>query len=427
MKLSDLKVGEKLGISVYLLKVIRIIGVNHPVTFILGDKDGHINDIISNITETYIEFGYRKWRVDISLLYEKGLLEKEFELPAKWYVLPKTIFNLNIVKNYFINKGIEKYNAYSITYEDNAYDSDDVYYTHSKNVNKAVYTEITFEQFKKYVLKESMIENNKLPEKWYIKRKEDNYEVVNNWFNNNAGHKKKHSSVTGILFYPNCSTSTFQQALLEGYKELTFEEFKDYVLNKKQQKVMFTKQDWIERKCVIKFDSSKRAITTKFLKECNKDNSSYEGIKPYIVSTVNRVGFWGAFDAIPDNLPVVTINELLNPNNMVENKKIVGYKVIGSLQLTKEEEQKVISGLALTLDRAKHPEAFEPIYEENLELGGYKLEFTKTTMKFDGATFKKAELEILEEVLEDNSNIHITLKSIPVNLEMLKKIIKNFK
>jgi hypothetical protein len=346
MKLSDLKVGEKLGISVYLLKVIRIIGVNHPITYILEDKDGHINDIISNITETYIEFGVIKWRVDISLLYEKGVLEKE----------------------------------------------------------------VQFE----------------VPEKWYIKRHLDNYEVVNNWFNNNAGHKKKHSSVTGILFYPNCSTSTFQEALQQGYKEITFEEFKEYVLNKKQQKVMFTKQDWIERKCVIKFEANKREITSKFLKECNAENSVYGGTKKYIFSNTVKKGFWNCDDYIPEGLPIVTIDELLNPNNMVENKKIVGYKTIGNLVLTKEETEAASEG-KLIINKSLHPEAFEPIYEENLELGGYKLEFTKTTMKFDGATFKKAELEILEEVLEDNSNIHITLKSIPVDLEMLKKIIKNFK
>lgn len=417
MKLSDLKVGEKCSSNLFI--GCKCISHNQR----MGDI-GSLN--IKSIDENLIILS-TGCSVSIKEMYEKGLLEKEFELPKNWYVCPQTTDNLNILKNYFNNKGISKYNSYVITYEDNIYDSDDIYHTHSVEINKSIYKEITFEQFKKYVLKENMVENNKLPEKWYIKRHLDNYEVVNNWFNNNAGHKKKHSSVTGILFYPNCSTSTFQQALLEGYKELTFEEFKDYVLNKKQQKIMFTKQDWIERKCVIKFDASKREITNKFLKECNEKNSSYMSNTAYIFSDVNHLGYWGYSFQVPDNLPVVTIDELLNPNNMVENKKIVGYKNIGSLKLTVEEEQKVLNGLPLTIDRAKHPEAFKPIYEENLELGGYKLEFTKTTMKFDNSTFKKAELEILEEVLEDNSQIHITLKSIPVNLELLKKIIKNFK
>lgn len=344
MKLSDLKVGDNLGISVLGLKVKC--SPSYEFYSILENNDGHIDDIIVNITETYIEFHlHHKWRIDISLLYEKGLLEKE--------LVP--------------------------------------------------------------------------PKKWYIKRNKGNYQTINEWFNNNSGHKKKHSSATGLLFYPNCSTSTFQQALSEGYKELSFEDFKEYVLNKKQQKVMFTKKDWIERKCVIKFDISKREVTNKFLKECNGTNSLYTSSLPYIVSTVQKIGYWSSSHAVPDNLPLVTIDELLNPNNMIENKKIIGYKQIGNLVLTKEETEKVSNGQMLTIDKKLHPEAFEPIYEETIELGGYKVNFNKKGMSFDGATFSKNQLTILEEVVSDNPNISIRLKSVPVNLEMLKKLIENCK
>ena len=83
-------------------------------------------------------------------------ISKEFVLPEKWVVCPRVEENLKLIKAYF-----NSFSHHTVTYEDNAYTSDGKYYTNLKCCPKE-YTEITFEQFKKYVLKE---EKEEAPEK----------------------------------------------------------------------------------------------------------------------------------------------------------------------------------------------------------------------------------------------------------------------
>jgi len=73
-----------------------------------------------------------------------------FVLPEKWFVCPKNEENLKLVKNHFNN-----FYDYKITYKDNAYTYDGIYHTHASDTRDCV--EITFEQFKKYVLGKSEV------------------------------------------------------------------------------------------------------------------------------------------------------------------------------------------------------------------------------------------------------------------------------
>jgi len=63
---------------------------------------------------------------------------------------PETEENLEIVKNW-----TKFHNNHRISFSDNAYDSDKNYHSHAKNVGTE-YVKITFEQFKKYVMKKTI-------------------------------------------------------------------------------------------------------------------------------------------------------------------------------------------------------------------------------------------------------------------------------
>lgn len=71
--------------------------------------------------------------------------------------------------------------------------------------------------------------------KWYIKRTENNYKEINNWFNKDIN--KKLRGKTGICFYPlNKKWCTVEQNhfkqqkyLIEDYQEITIEEFRKII------------------------------------------------------------------------------------------------------------------------------------------------------------------------------------------------------
>lgn len=72
-------------------------------------------------------------------------------------------------------------------------------------------------------------------EKWFIKRNEENHQEINKWFKNRIG--KNYNNSKGILLYPpNNGWSSIHPKkdklhwLLEGYTEITFEEFQKITL-----------------------------------------------------------------------------------------------------------------------------------------------------------------------------------------------------
>lgn len=74
-----------------------------------------------------------------------------------------------------------------------------------------------------------------LPEKWCIKQNIS--EVVCNWFekNNKYGHKPQLKGTFKFLCYPeeNSFYHIFSNEIPDGYTEITFDQFKKYVLNEK--------------------------------------------------------------------------------------------------------------------------------------------------------------------------------------------------
>ena len=78
-----------------------------------------------------------------------------FKLPDKWFVCPETEDNLKVVANYF-EATHPHYHRYRITHIENSYRYDGVYSTTKSGLNPD--NEITFDQFRKYVLNENIQE-----------------------------------------------------------------------------------------------------------------------------------------------------------------------------------------------------------------------------------------------------------------------------
>jgi hypothetical protein len=112
------------------------------------------------------------------------------------------------------------------------YDGFKVVYESRLSFFKNPVTELTLEQWDNIVNKK---DGFKLPEKWYIKRDEKNYSIINRWFNNHVIlYNAEWSGREGNMNYPriyNQMPNLGELKLLqEGYTEITFEQFQQYVL-----------------------------------------------------------------------------------------------------------------------------------------------------------------------------------------------------
>jgi len=79
--------------------------------------------------------------------------------------------------------------------------------------------EITFEQFKQFILKEKFV----LPEKWKVERNKDNYKVINKWFyDNNYGTPCDNY---GFIWPEGHSYGSHSDSTKFIYTAITFEQF----------------------------------------------------------------------------------------------------------------------------------------------------------------------------------------------------------
>ena len=153
----------------------------------------------------------------------------ELVFPAKWYI-ERTKDNHQVINDWF-NKKINHY-SYCTDYSGFiTFDFTVPYVRPSLPL-----TEITFEQFKKYVLKEEDKKEFVLPEKWCVKRTSENYEVINDYFNKGC-NINTYEAKNAYMHYPNHRTNVgflngnhSASNVYSGYTEITFEQFKQYVL-----------------------------------------------------------------------------------------------------------------------------------------------------------------------------------------------------
>lgn len=147
--------------------------------------------------------------------------EEEFVLPNKWYI-KATRENEQILRKF---RGCN-HNGW----EDNLVMLSDPCWGNTQYIRG--YTEITFEQFKKYVLKKED-EPKSFPDKWAIKQSTS--ELVCTWFNQNSSIKGAfRSGAYKYLVYPeqNSRLENYSDIIPEGYQEITEQQFIDHILNK---------------------------------------------------------------------------------------------------------------------------------------------------------------------------------------------------
>ena len=181
-------------------------------------------------------------------------------------------------------------------------------------------TELTLEQWDNIVNKKDEFV---LPEKWCVERNSDNYLILNNYFN--SKFKKKLADADGYLVSPNYSGSSPKEwAKPIDYTEITFEQFKQYVL---KQDNMYTIEDLRNGKCAV--------INNGTAEELGVVLSAAEGKpcrKTYITLNTSKYYwtkdnyFWSNDCQNKYNLPTQSVKEFIKQINI--NKEIIGYKLV---------------------------------------------------------------------------------------------------
>jgi len=160
-----------------------------------------------------------------------------YRLPDNWYIMT-TKENRDILSDFLKSKK-DEYIGYVPSWEPYIgncllYPQHSIrcYGTYGKP-DEPGYKEITFEQFKKHVLKEEDV----FPEKWCIKTTDDNYRMVNAFMHNNSYAWREYretwctSPDGGYFHWPPAKAIPHTELFkLEGYTEITTSQFNKHVL-----------------------------------------------------------------------------------------------------------------------------------------------------------------------------------------------------
>lgn len=226
---------------------------------------------------------------------------------------------------------------------------------------------LLFEQFEKYVLKK---EEFIIPDKWCIKTCKE----VGDWLDVHSDMDKKYRMHPGYaasrfkyLLYPSIGASHIYNNIKRGYKEITIEQFKKYVL-KEEKFVLPKKEENMKNFCIV----GSLPLLEAFIKDSgykfhdNKLPQYYEEGYSYLTSS----DYFVAFKIIPDDvkqfsLPSQYSEALEYVKEYFSSKKektvtIDGYESkiegddvkFGCHHITKEELQalKVVMNLSERLD-----------------------------------------------------------------------------
>lgn len=230
---------------------------------------------------------------------------------------------------------------------------------------------------------QNMIEENfKLPEKWSLPLENHYLEEVKNWLGSES--LKYNLGDWSSVNYD--KTANDKENVPKHYTEITFEQFKKYVLNKEESKVDLKNDEFIvdctsysqkERKKVYEFLCKERYYNKfTYLEDisyfspvivCNKiqGNSNWENLS-------------GAKKSFP-NHPVLTFTQF-EKKYLNMNKKIVGYKLLKELPFVKlgtisyfnqknecsftTVSQNITDSFIFTKEELEEaPDWFQPVYE----------------------------------------------------------------
>lgn len=291
------------------------------------------------------------------------LVEEEFVLPEKWAV--KRDEDNAAILNKWNN---DKYCGGS----DNAYRTVEAYMYSDRNYQLDLipgYTLISFEEFERYVLKKE--QEFKLPAKWVINRTtSEEWETITTWFNEKGKNRYfKRNMGCPYMHFPENGCASHNK-IREGYTEITFEQFKKYILKENIMK--------------------KEIIGYKFKPNCERfKKAAFEIVQPSDIEDFEAFKEKGQYVNMIANCPTKTKLEKA-----------------GILDLW-----------------------FEPVYEEDkIEINSYTAEISADKVKFGCQEFTKGTLLGLKDFLSRTEfRANITVNNVSISLETINKILNQMK
>jgi len=192
----------------------------------LGDI-GIIRQLPNSIGSHYTaDFPNQKFWSGVERCFELVKSVNEFTLPASWYI---TVTEEN-------KAALTKWRGYNLTvgYITGMYDwGRRIAKEHNARYDgKGWGIEITFDQFKKYVLEESNLQETAaynsffLPDKWFVRATKENEQVLRDW------RKGDHTGWENDLVMLSIKNwNDVKNAIRDGYMEITYQQFQQHILN----------------------------------------------------------------------------------------------------------------------------------------------------------------------------------------------------
>jgi len=273
-----------------------------------------------------------------------------------------------------------------------------------------------------------------LPEFWYVVVNKDNLTSLSKW---RFGKYDLKLSVGQVVGWCRTSWSGFigskehsnNNIDADFGQEITFEQFKQYVLKQDDMKeYKFTPEYCKTHKVAIHVDTTEEVrLCDELLKNDSAHDYLYKGfLYPdgnQAIETMNschsKIEYFEK-----SGHEIIKAKDFINFNSKNMEKKLIGYKLVkpemykaasqimfgNSIGCPQLDNILYISETGYQINELKSAGVldlwFEPVYANStpdITIKGYKAEFTKTSVKFGCQTYTKEFVLTLAKCLEDNS------------------------
>lgn len=326
------------------------------------DKYEYQEEVLGYIDKTSGVFPYCKTLEDLTKFVEAIKEELgEWELPEKWAV-QRNEDNFRVL-NAWCNShegvtGTSCSNGYVHSHNYGFWweKMDGGHYYANVEGKHPDHTEITFEQFKKYVLKEPIMkEEFVLPEKWCVRHHQEVAEYIIKLLGSNKGNyfedleKFSHfpPSPTGRNFGGYC-----YRKKLDGYTEITFEQFKKYVLMKDSMyvKVINPGQEYTTHSHAREYGMTNYFYWTKGASRLSEGNV-YKVVKEVEVNNYDPsfilLDEQTGYEYLISKKGCKIVEKPKEPKQQTMKKEIIGYKLKESCEQYKEAAKRVAANSML--------------------------------------------------------------------------------
>lgn len=162
-----------------------------------------------------------------------------------------------------------------------------------------------------------------LPEKWHVKVTKENQEILTKWKNDISKGVFNHSAI--MYNYITYDGSGDDGRNLKGYTEITFEQFKQYVIKEK----MYTIEQIKEQKIAVKINSIKeyKILSQNFetIENCNLDYEDFKTFCWYAHVSNKGLRYNSSSWVGLSEYKIIEFNQVIFEN--MKQEEIVGYEV----------------------------------------------------------------------------------------------------